>query len=712
MFQRLIPRQQRLSLALLLFTLAACAGPYPDPPETRRMTVVDTLHGQTFEDDYRWLERLDAADTRAWIAAQNAYVDTIVGESPLRDRFRQALRTLMDVPDVGDPRRAGDFEYFTLRRPGDELERLYRRTALSNGDTAKPTVSGTYEVVLDAGLMDSTYRTILDPMDYSPDGNLLMYSVRQGGADEIEIRFRDLTSGEDLSDRLPSALYGGIDFEDDGKALTYIHRSREDGPRFKRHVFGREASEDSVLFGDSLPPTTFLSTSLMDRGRLRLINVQHGWARNDVYLQDTRTGKLQTVIADSTAHLNVRWRDGKLWILTDLGAPKYRLVTADPERPEPEHWTVILPESEDVLQNYTFIDGKIYATYLHNVSDRIRVFEMDGKQTGEVEVPQFSSANIRSDEKGRVLLTVNRHLVPSTTYSIDLETGERTITDSADVPFDSTGFEVKQIWFTSKDGTRAPMYVLHRSGIALDGSHPTILTGYGGFTSSIKPSFSATAASWLQMGGVWAIATLRGGNEFGEMWHRAGMLENKQNVFDDFIAAAEHLIEGGYTSPEHLGIMGGSNGGLLVGAAMTQRPELFRAVLCGYPDLDMLRFFSFSTNNNLPALLEYGDARIESQFDAIRRYSPYQNVRDGVRYPAVMFSTGTLDTRVPPHQAMKMTARLQAASSSGMPVILWFDDRGGHAAGRGRPLSLRVEDTARELTFMAQQLGLAVEPNA
>lgn len=670
------------------------------------MTVVDTLHGVPFEDDYRWLEDQRAPETRAWITAQNAYAETIVGNSPLRDSIRTLLRAMLDVPDVGTTRTAGKFEYFTIRRPGDALARLYRRPAPAKGDTAQPSIEGDYELVLDPATIDSAHRTLVSMMDFSPDGRIMMYSVRQGGADEIEVRFRDLTTGEDLPDRLPDALYGGIDFSSDGKSITYVHRSRDDGPRLRRHVFGEDPANDSLLFGNGLPPTVFLSTDLVDGGRLRIINVQHGWAGSDVYLQNPRTGEIRTVIADTAAHVSVRWRDGRLWIHTDLGAPKYRLATTDPARPAPEHWRDVIPESEDVLQSYTFIDDRIYATYLHNVSDRIRVFRMDGTPAGEVEVPPFTSANIRSEEDGEARLTLSGHLSPTTTYAMHLASGKRTITDSADVPFDATGYIVEQTWFTSKDGTRSPMYVIRRDGIALDGSHPTILTGYGGFGVALKPSFSTTAAAWLQLGGVWAIATLRGGNEFGETWHRGGMLENKQNVFDDFIAAAEHLIANGYTSPEHLGIAGSSNGGLLVAAAMTQRPELFRAVLCTYPDLDMVRFYTFARNNNQPALLEYGDARIPSQFEAIRRYSPYQRVTDGVDYPAVMFATGDLDTRVPPHQAKKMAARLQAASASGLPVILWYDERGGHAAGRGRPFALRIEDGARELAFMAQQLGL------
>jgi prolyl oligopeptidase len=434
--------------------------------------------------------------------------------------------------------------------------------------------------------------------------------------------------------------------------------------------------------------------------------VQNGWAGHDVYLQDTRTGALRTVVEDSAAHLQVRWRNGRLWILTDLGAPMYRLVTANPAQPTPDRWSVVIPEGEELLQSYTFIGDRIYATYLRDVSDRIRVFAMDGSPAGEVEVPAHTSANIRAGENGQMLLTLSGHLSPSATWSIDAETGERVMTDSADVTFDATGYTVEQTWYTSRDGTRAPMYVIHREDIPMDGSNPTILNGYGGFNVSIKPSFSLTAAAWLEMGGVYAIATLRGGSEFGEAWHRGGMLENKGKVFEDFIAAAEHLIAGGWTDSEHLGIMGGSNGGLLVASAMTQRPHLYRAVLCTYPDLDMVRFYTFTENNNMPALLEYGDARVPEQFEAIRQYSPYQKVTDGVAYPAVMLATGDLDTRVPPLQARKMTARLQAATASDHPVILWYDERGGHAAGRGRPLSLSIEDNARELTFMAQQLGL------
>jgi prolyl oligopeptidase len=305
----------------------------------------------------------------------------------------------------------------------------------------------------------------------------MMYSVRQGGADEIEILFRDARTGAELPDRLPNALYAGVDFAADSRSITYVHRSREEGPRVRRHVLGTDVPADSTLYGDGLAPTAFLSSDLIDGGRYRLLSVQHGWAGNDLFLQDTRTGTIRTIVRDSTAHISARWRNGRLWILTDLGAPMYRLVTADPMHPEPESWKVVVPENEQVLQSYTFIGDSIYATYLADVSDRIRIFTMDGTLAGEVEVPPRSTANIRAGKPGKALLTVSNHLSPSATWTLDLATGQRTLTDSAEIAFDASPYAVEQEWFTSADGTRAPMYIVHRRDIPMDGSNPTILTG-------------------------------------------------------------------------------------------------------------------------------------------------------------------------------------------------------------------------------------------
>jgi len=696
--------RRTLALAILL---AACSSPWPAPPETRVETVVDTLHGVAFADDYRWLEDQDAPETRAWIAAQNAYAETVVGASPLRDALEARLRELMDRDDVGTPRKAGAWEYFPMIRQGEEMERIYRRPAPADEDADEPSPTEEYEVVLDPADFHPGYRVVLEMGAASPDGRYLLYNVRQGGADEVEVRVRDLETGEDLADRLPDALYGGVDWDADSRGFTYVHRDRYTGPRIRHHTLGTEVSADPVLWGEGYGPTTFIGTTLTGDGRWRLYNVGHGWARTEWFIQDARAGgPVRPIVEGVPAHFQVRYQGGKLYVLTDWNASNQRLMVADPADPAPEKWTELIPEGEDVLQSYVFLDEKIYATYLHEVEDRIRVFAMDGTPEGELEVPPASTLTLRGAGEGKAELTAVGYLRPSRTWTLDLATGTRTLTDSAEVPFDTTGTVVEKLWYTSADGTRAPLYVMHRADVPLDGTNPTILNGYGGFNVAIKPAFSPVQAAWVEMGGVYAVATLRGGSEFGEDWHRAGMLENKPNVFADFVAAAEHLVSAGYTSPEHLGISGGSNGGLLVASAMTARPDLFRAVLCTYPDLDMVRFWAFQDANNMPALLEYGDARDPRHFEAIRAYSPYQAVRDGVKYPAVMLATGDLDTRVPPLQARRMTARLQAATRSRLPVVLWYDEWGGHAAGRGRPTSLRVRDTARELAFMGMMLGL------
>lgn len=700
------PRRRIVSPAWTLLALLAC-GPtaYPPPPETRVEPVAYTLHGVEFSDPYRWLERQDAPETRAWIAAQNEYAEVVVGRNPLRDRFAARLRELTDRDDVGSPRRAGDFEYFTMQRSGEEAEVVYRRPSPEGESDDEPTVDGRYEVVLDPAELDPAYRTPVSMMELSPDGRLMMYSVRQGGADEIEVRIRDLATGQDLPDRLPDALYSGVEFDESGTGYYYTYRSRTDGPRIRHHTLGQNASQDDEVWGEGYGPTAFIGMDIVADGRYRIFTAQHGWARNDLFIQ-AGEGPVRPVVEGIRAHFQHRFEDGRLYVLTDWQAPNYRLIVVDPDAPSSENWTELIPESTDVLDEYAFIEGKVYVTYLQDVEHRVRVFEMDGTPAGEVEVREQSSVSVRAGEDGKALLTVSGYLRPATTYQLDLETGEREVSEPPEVELDASAYDVTKLWFESTGGARVPVYVMHQAGIELDGSHPTILNGYGGFNARLTPSFSATHAAWVEAGGVYAVATLRGGSEFGERWHQDGMLENKQRVFDDFIAAAEALIDAGYTSPEHLGISGASNGGLLVASAMTQRPDLFRAVLCGYPDLDMVRFFEFTDANNMPALLEYGDARIPEQFEAIRRYSPYQAVRAGVDYPAVMLSTGDLDTRVPPLQARKMTAKLQAATTSGLPVILWYDDRGGHAAGRGRPTSMRIRDTARELAFMAEQLGM------
>lgn len=710
-----------LSAALLWLCLpsSACSTGAPPPPESKRGDVVDTIHGVAFADPYRWLEEQESPATRAWIDVQNGYAETIVGESPTRDRLRARLRELLQTPEASFPRRAGSFEYFTLRTAQDDLPSIYRRPAPPAGEVPRdprsalspdPSSSsaGDLELVLDPHPLSPDHTTRVDILSISPDGGVLLYSLRDGGQDEIEVRARNVAEGADLPDRLPKALYSGVSFAKNGKGFYYTYRSRETGPRARFHELGAPVGEDPVLFGEGYGPTCFLEAREVADGRFLLFIVDHGWARSEVHVKDlAKNTPVRPLFTDVDARFDPELQDGLLYLRTNLDAPNNRLVTVvlDTVKAGAPALHEVLPESEDVLTGFSILDGKIYASYLHDVSSRILVFGLDGAPAGEVPIPEHTTAELRPAAPGKAFLTLASFTRPPTTYVLDLATGERHLWDESSVPFDSAGLVVEQLRYRSLDGTEVPMFLFHRDGIAADGDNPTLLFGYGGFNVAMTPFFDPMAAVWVEGGGLFAMANLRGGSEYGERWHRAGMLSNKQNVFDDFIAAAEFLIDKGYTRPERLAVRGVSNGGLLVGSVVTQRPDLYRAAVCGFPDLDMVRFYTFTANNNLPALLEYGDASIPDQFEFLRKYSPYQAVRDGVDYPAVMLTSGDLDTRVAPLQARKMTARLQAATTSGLPIILRYQPKAGHAANYGMPVSRTVENMAMELAFLSRQLG-------
>ena len=686
---------------------AACRGPYPPPPGTARDPVADTIHGVEFTDDYRWLEDQYSPATRAWIAEQNAYAELVVGDTALRAELAGRLRELMDVPGALLPRRAGDYEYFSMRRPGREAGAIHRRPAPAEREYTPIDPEGDFEVVVDPLDIHPDGTTGVSIRDFSPDGDLMLYAIRDGGRDEVSIRVRNLPAGEDLPDRLPEHLYGRVSFNRDGSGFHYVSRSRETGGRVRLHMLGTDVADDVELFGRGHGPESFVGFSEGAGGRYMVYTVQHGWARTDVYLQDLRAGgEPRPIVVGAPARFSVRFVRGELWLLTNLDAPRNRIVAVDPRNPgpDPADWRVVLPEAEDVLTGYQVVGDRIYADYLHNVSSRIVRYGIDGTRIDEIPVPGHHVAGLRPWRDGTALLTLTSLTTPSHILELDLETLETTEWLPSAVPFDADAYEVSQHWYTSPDGTRGPLYVAHRKGLEPGGDTPALLHGYGGFNVNLLPRFDARAAVWMERGGVYAIATLRGGGEFGETWHRAGMLENKPNVFDDFVAAAEWLIESGYAGPGRLAIRGVSNGGLLVANAMITRPDLFRAVFCGFPDLDMVRFNRFTDTNNMPALLEYGNAAVPEEFEVLHAISPYQNVLDGVEYPAVMLTQGDLDTRVPPLQARKMAARLQAATASGLPVILDYDPRAGHA-GR-RTFSRRVRNAAMELAFMLGQVGM------
>jgi prolyl oligopeptidase len=676
-------------MRLLLAATAALAFA-AGPPPTRKDNFKEVIHGVEIADPYRWLEDQESPEVRDWINRQNAYTRSVV---PQREPLKRRLDELLRPESMSAPvYRAGSY-YFSRRRPQDNLPGTWRRKGLDGED----------ELLLAPEKFSGDGSLTADWMDVSRNGKVLAYSVRRGGEDETEIRFLDPESKKDLASAIPRHLNRGFALKADGSGCYYTVQDREKGPRIRYRQFAPE--KDAEIFGEGYGPQTFLSPMLAGEDRYLVVTAGHGWSRSDLLLLDlSKDGVRKPMITGQDALFRPIRAGRNLLVLTNWKAPNWRLLSADLDKPEPAHWTEIVPEAGESIQGVTASGGKLFITTLKEVGSRIGIHALDGRRTGEVTLPGFGTAGLSGDwEQREAFLTYTSYQHPQSIYRYDTVTGDRTLFFQPALPFQGERFEVRQVWYRSKDGTRVPMSLVHQKGLKPDGKRPVLLYGYGGFNVSLRPAFSPMAAVWIEHGGVYAVANIRGGAEFGEQWHRAGMLEKKQNVFDDFIAAAEWLIENKYTNPSRLAIQGGSNGGLLVGAVMTQRPELYRAVLCQYPDLDMIGYHRFK-NNNKPALLEYGDASRPDHFEFLRKYSPYQRVRDGVKYPAVLLTTGDADTRVPPLQARKMTARLQAASTSGRPVLLLYDTQAGHAGGRTR--AKLVEDMSLELAFLFKELGL------
>jgi prolyl oligopeptidase len=683
-------------VTVLLAGALAVPAAIPAPPPTRRDDVKEVLHGVELVDPYRWLEDQQAPETRAWIDGQNTYAHALLDKLPMRPAIRDRLTALARRDTQWPPtERAG--RYFTLKRgASDDLPVLMVRDGLD----------GKEAVVLDPAPLSPDHTTSVEIEDISMDGGVLAYGVRTSGEDETELRLRDARTFKDLPDRLPRALYRGVSLLPDGRGFYYARQDRASGIRIRYHAVGTPIASDTEVFGAGFGPSDWVGATVSENGRHLVFTVSHGWARNEVYVQDLDPpGKAKPIATDLDAHVEAAYAGDRLIARTDWQAPTGRVVEIDPADPVPAKWRDIVPAGKDAIEDVTLAGGRLVVHTLHDVAAQLDVYALDGKREGSITLPGPGTV---SDVRGRfgsddLFLQFQSYTMPPETLRVPLTTRTATVFFVAPTPFEPDRYVTRQVWFPSKDGTKVPMFVISRRGPEADGKRPTLLYGYGGFAVSITPSFSATAAWWLERGGVYAVANLRGGSEFGEAWHKAGMLEKKQNVFDDFIAAAEWLVANHYTSSDKLAIRGASNGGLLMGAALTQRPDLFRAVLCEFPDLDMIGYYRFP-NNNPPALLEYGDASKPEQFKYLSAYSPYQRVKAGTAYPAVLFMTGDADTRVPPLQARKMTARVQAATTSGRPVLLLYDTKAGHAGGR--PLSKVIEDQSLEMAFLAWQLGM------
>lgn len=705
--------RKRLSLSISLALFALLALVYQTsfltsaqrmlaPPKTRTDNVTENLHGVSITDSYRWLEDQDSTETRAWINEQNQYAQTVLGTLPGRDAIHKRLEQLLKIDTIGIPLVEGGRYFFSKRRADQNQSVIYMRQGMGGKD----------EVLIDPNQMSADQTTSVGIVDITHDGKWLVYNVRQGGKDENSIRFFEVDARKDLSEQFAEARYSGFRVLPDKSGIYYAKSIYPEGQkqtisRVYYHAMGTPQSQDKMIFGEGYGPTDIISPDVSSDGHYLSIYVFHGSSgdNTDLFVKDLKTDSPITPIAkDLKAAFNGEFVGDHLYLLTNLKAPNRRIIDIDLRNPAQENWREAVPEGPSVISTFSVVGGKIFVNYLDNVSTRAKVYELSGKFVRDIQFPTIGTAGGMSGrpESNEGFYSFSSFAQPTTIYRYTVASGKQEVWARLNVPVNSAEIEVKQVWYPSKDGTKIPMFLVYKKGLKLDGNRPVYLTGYGGFNVSRTPGFSSTAALWAERGGVFAQPNLRGGGEFGEKWHQAGMFGNKQNVFDDFTGAAEWLIKNNYTNPKKLAISGGSNGGLLVGAALTQRPDLFQAVVCSYPLLDMVRYHKFLVARYWTT--EYGSADEEDQFKYIYKYSPYHNVKEGTKYPAVLLITGDSDTRVAPLHARKMTALLQASTSSDRPILLHYDTKAGHSGGL--PVSKQIDDATDTLSFLFWQLGV------
>ena len=541
--------------------------------------------------------------------------------------------------------------------------------------------------------------------DISADGSLVAYAVRQGGVDEVSIRLMEVDTREHLPDVLPEARYGATWITPDNLGMFY-ERYGDVSPRVMYHEFGMDRGDDLMLFGEGYQRRHIPVTVMSPDGRWLLVHVIEGSSGpTEVHVKDlANDGPFKVAIADGVSENWAEFAGDRIVITTNLDAPNKRVMVVDPSNPAVEHWQEVISEREDVVvQAVRPRGGRLAVSYLRDVQPGMAIHELSGELVRDITFDTLGSIGGGAGrwDSDEVFLTFQTFHIPSTIYRYDLASGHREVWAAAATPVAPASYEAEQVWFSSTDGTRVPMFVVHATDFVRDGSSPTLLTGYGGFNLSMTPSFSALATTWLESGGVYAVANMRGGGEFGEEWHRAGMLENKQQVFDDFISAAEYLVTERYTSSEHLAIRGGSNGGLLIGAVSNQRPDLFSAVVCTYPLLDMVRYHQFLVANFW--VPEYGSSEDPEQFAYLHAYSPYHNVTEDGDYPATLYISGDGDTRVAPLHARKMAALMQARNGSDNPIFLRYHTQAGHSGGQ--PVSQQIDDMVDTVSFLLWQTG-------
>lgn len=705
----------------LLFVLTACSmNPHHAPP-TEQRPATDTMHGVEIVDPYRWLEGDENAELTdevdEWTTAQNDYTRSVLDELPGRDKLEARLTELMQVGYVGAPAMRGNTSeglYFNTEREGDQDHGVVYVREGHDGEK---------RVLLDVNTLSEDKLTALGWYKPSPDGSLMAFGLYQAGDENTTLHLMEVATGKWRDDKIEGKV-SSVQWLPDNKRFFYSKLADIDNPyskQIKLHVIGEDPANDRLVFEQykegPLATTWGPFFSMQREGNWGLIGYYTSTSSNDLYLVDLnkwlKTDELvmTPLIEGEDANTYGQFVGDRLLLTTQVDAPNGMVYEVDLGKPSRKNWKVFVPHRDDmVFEGLSETKDCFVLDYSTKAQTYIALIDKDGSNLRELKLPGIGSASLSTRyDRSEAFLSYTSFNEPRSVYRLDLneadDAGKYALWTRPDIPVDPTLLDVKQVTYKSKDGTPVTMFLVHKKGMKLDGNNPTILYGYGGFGISMTPYFSATMFPWYEAGGVFAVANLRGGGEYGDDWHKAGTLGNKQNVYDDFIAAGEWLIDQGYTNHDKLAISGGSNGGLLVGAVMVQRPDLCKAVLCGVPLLDMLRYDKFLMAKYW--VPEYGDPANKEHFDWLKQYSPYHNVKPGTDYPATLITAGENDTRVHPLHARKMAALLQASSASepsDKPVLLWVDRDGGH--GGGKPLSLRVRDIADQRIFLMWQLGM------
>jgi prolyl oligopeptidase len=700
----------KILLPVLLFSLTGCgSGAAPTAqtaaakltyPQSKRVDQVDDYFGEKVADPYRWLEQLDSPETKAWIEAQNKVSFPYLEKIPQRAAYKERLTQLWNYERFGMPVKGGS-RYFYTRNDG-----LQNQSVLYVADS----LDGAPRVLLDPVTLLADGTAALAAWIPSEDGKLIAYGIQEAGSDWEQWKVRDVTTGKDSEDQLKGVKWAAVAWAKDGSGLYY---SRYDGgvnfySKLFFHKLGTPQSEDKLIYENrDIKEWTFIP-ELSEDGRYLIIFIWKGSdGTNQLYYKDLRKpdAKVVELIKGFDAAYNFVGNDGgRFWIRTDAGAPMGRVVAVDLAQPERAKWQNVIPEASEALQSVSLVGDRFFASYLKDASSQIQAFDLQGKALREVELPGLGSAGGFNGKRAdtETFYAFLSFIQPPTIYRYDVRSGESSVFKQPKLTFKADDFETQRVFVTSKDGTRLPMFVTHRRGMKLDGNNPTIMYGYGAFRLSLTPRFSPETIAVLEQGGVYAQPSLRGGFEYGEAWHQAAMFERKQNVFDDFIAAAEWLIANKYTQPSKLAIRGGSNGGLLVGAVLTQRPELFGAALPAVGVMDMLRFQHFSINWTLAA--EYGSSDTAEGFKYLRAYSPLHNLKPGTKYPPTLITAGDHDDRLPPIHSYKFAATMQHDQAGDAPVLIRIDTRTGH--GMGRPIAKEIDLAADSLAFIHKSLGM------